>query len=108
MTITATVQQTNGPPSGFGTQLGTTTLAEPSTWTRVTALNDLVPSGGGGRLVISSDAAAFRFAIMPPRSEQQTGEADNPPPHSGQLCNIVGHAYGARISRGSQVWVKRA
>jgi hypothetical protein len=107
MTITATIQKTDGPPSSFATVLGTTTLAEPAAWTRVTALNDLVPSGGA-RLVISSDSAAFRFAIMPPRSAQQTGEADNPPPHSGRLCNLIGHNYGDRIPRGSQVWVKQA
>lgn len=107
MTITATINKSDGPPSASGTQLGTTTLAEPAAWTRVTALNDLAPSGGA-RLVISSDAAAFRFAIMPPRSAQQTGEADNPPPHSGHLCNIIGHVYEAVVPRGGQVWVKQA
>lgn len=107
MTITATIRKTDGPASASGTQLGTTTLAEPATWTRVAALNDLAPSGGA-RLFVSSDAAAFRFFVMPPRSGQQTGEADNPPPHSGQLCNIVGRVYDVEVPRGGQVWVKQA
>ena len=107
MTITATINKSDGPPSAFGTQLGTTTLAEPTNWTRVTALNDLAPSGGA-RLAISSDAAAFRFAITPPRSSQQTGETDNQPPHSGRLVNIVGTIAHAIVPRGGQVWVKQA
>lgn len=106
MTITATIIKSDGAPAQFATVLGTTTLADPAAWTRVTALNDLVPSGGA-RLVISSDAAAFRFAVTPARSAQQTGEADNPPANNGVLVTGANVQEIETLARGDQVWVKQ-
>lgn len=106
MTITASILKSDGSPGQFGTVLGTTTLADPAAWTRVTALNDLVPSGGA-RLVISSDQASFRFAVTPARSAQQTGEADNPPANNGTLVIGADVQEIEALARGDQVWVKQ-
>lgn len=106
MTISASVLKSDGNPSQFGTSLGDTTLAEPGTWTRITALNDLAPQGGA-RLTISSDAAAIRFAVMQPQSSQATGQPDIVPRHNGRLL-AQGQVGRAVLMRGAQIWVKTA
>jgi len=107
VTITATLTKSDGNPAQFGTQLGTTTLAEPAVWTRVTALDNLAPSGGA-RVALSSDAAQFRFAVMPPRSAQNQTDPDNVPPNNGRLAQNINSVYHAVVPRGGQVWVKQA
>ena len=106
MTITATLMKTDGNPAQFGTTLGTTTLAEPASWTRITALDNLAPSGGA-RVALTSDAAQFRFIVMPPRSSQNQTEPDNVPSTNGRLAINIGNVYQAVVPRGGQVWVKQ-
>lgn len=109
MSITASIIQTTGAPSGAGTVLATQTLSAPTSWTRLTDLDNSVPTGGAV-LLVSSDAESFRFAKMDPRSSGDTSSPDTPPPHNGDLVPNFGSGSEGydHIAYGSQVWVKQA
>ena len=109
MAITANIVQSHKNAGAAGTVLGTQNLAAPASWTRLTSLNNTIPTGGA-LLSISSDAEAFRFAIMPPQSASNTSQADRPPRDNGTLVPAwgAGSADIDAVPFGSQIWVKRA
>lgn len=106
MAITAQILQNTGPGSSGGTVLGTQTIAAPAAWTRLT-IGGTIPKGGAV-LNISSNAEAFRFAIMDPASAQDTAAADRAPPHNGELVTGIGAPGRDTVPYGAQVWVKQA
>ncbi len=109
MAITANIVQSHKNAGAAGTVLGTQNLAAPANWTRLTSLDNTIPTGGA-LLSISSDAEAFRFAIMPPDSAANTSQADQLPRDNGVLAPYFG--AGAvevdAVAFGSQIWVKQA
>lgn len=110
MTIYANIIQSNGPAGSAGTVLGTQNLAAPSSWTRLTSLDNTVPAGGA-ILEAYSTAEAFRVAIMPAVSAQDTAAADSLPRDNGVLIPYYGGVTAHQlfyIEKGSQVWVKQA
>jgi hypothetical protein len=109
MAITANIVQSHKNAGAAGTVLGTQTIAAPANWTRLTSLNNTIPTSGA-LLSISSDAEAFRFAIMPPESSANTSQADRLPRDSGELVPSwgAGSTEVDAVPFGSQVWVKQA
>ena len=110
MTIYANIIKSDGPAGSAGTVLGTQSLSAPSSWTRLTGLNNTVPAGGA-ILEAYSNAEAFRVAIMDALSAQDTAAADRVPRDSGTLVAEYGGVTAHQlfyIEKGSQVWVKRA
>lgn len=109
MTITARIVQSHKNAGAAGTVLGTQAIAAPASWTRLTDLDNDIPTGGA-ILQISSDAEAFRFAVMPPQSAANTSQADQLPRDNGTLVPYFG-AGSTEIEAvpfGAQVWVKQA
>ncbi len=107
MTITAQILQNTGPATAAGTVLGSQSIAAPAAWTRLTGLDGTIPKGGAV-LNISSDAEAFRYAVMDPASAQDTAAADRAPPHNGDLVTGIGAPGRDTVPYGAQVWVKQA
>lgn len=110
MTIFANIIKSDGPAGSAGTVLGTQSISAPSTWTRLTSLDNTVPAGGA-ILKAYSDAEAFRVAIMDAVSAQDTAAADRIPRDSGTLIPYYGGVTAHQlfyIEKGSQVWVKQA
>ena len=109
MTITANIIQSHKNAGAAGTVLGTQAVAAPASWTRLTDLDNDIPTGGA-LLQISSDAEAFRFAVMPPTSAANTSQADVLPRDNGVLVPYfgAGSAEIDAVAYGSQVWVKAA
>ena len=109
MTITANLLKTDGPAGSAGTVLATQAVAAPANWTRLTDLDNFTPVGGA-KLVISSDAEAFRFAVMDPVSSKDAASADRVPRTNGVLVPWFG--TGAEdeetVPYGAQIWVKAA
>lgn len=109
MTITATTTQTNGAPGAAGTQIGTQAIAAPASWTKLTTLGT-IPTGGA-LVTLTSDAEAFRVAIMPPDSIGDASGADRQPRTNGVLVSRFGagsEGYKQQIVQNAQVWVKQA
>lgn len=109
MAITATITQVTGPAGAAGTVIGTQALAAPSNWTKLTTLGT-IPTGGA-RLKVTSDAEAFRVAVMDPEQTENAAAAARPPRDNGVLVPLFGsgsRGYEADIPRNSQVWVKQA
>lgn len=109
MTITATTTQSTGAPGAAGTQIGTQAIAAPSTWTKLTTLGTI--PAGGAVLTVTSDAEAFRVAIMEPDSIGDASGADRQPRTNGILVNRFGatsEGYKQQIVQNAQVWVKQA
>lgn len=109
MTITANIIQSHKNAGAAGTVLGTQAIAAPASWTRLTDLDNDIPTGGA-LLQISSSASAFRYAVMPPISTANTSQADQLPRDNGVLVpNFgAGSAEVEPVAFGSQVWVKQA
>lgn len=110
MTIYTNIIKSDGPAGSAGTVLGTQSISAPSTWTRLTSLDNTVPAGGA-ILEAYSDAEAFRVAIMDAVSAQDTAAADRAPRDSGTLIAEYGGVTAHQlfyIEKGSQVWVKKA
>lgn len=106
MTITATTRQTNG---AAGTQIGTQAIAAPAAWTKLTTLGT-IPTGGA-LLIVTSDAEAFRVAVMKPDSVANAAGADREPRNSGVLVNRFGatsEGHRVPVGQNDQVWVKQA
>jgi hypothetical protein len=110
MTITVTQIKSDGKAETGGTVIGSQTIAAPASWTRLTTLGVTPP--GGAQLSLSSDAEAFRYAIIPPVSQQDTGAADIPPMHNGEYVPFFGAGSGKvedlEYGPNCQVWVKQA
>lgn len=109
MTITATTTQTNGAAGAAGTAIGSQALAAPATWTKLTTLGT-TPTGGA-ELKVTSDAEAFRVAVMQPESVGNTAGADREPRDNGVLVNRFGagsEGYSLLVGQNDQVWVKQA
>ena len=109
MTIYANIIKSDGPAGSAGTVLGTQSISAPSTWTRLTSLDNTVPAGGA-ILEAYSDAEAFRVAIMAAVSAQDTAAADRVPRDNGTLIPYYGGVTAHQlfyIEKGSQVWVKQ-
>lgn len=110
MTIYAKIIKSDGPAGSAGSVLGTQSLSAPSSWTRLTSLNNTVPAGGA-ILEAYSNAEAFRVSIMDALSAQDTAAADRTPRDNGTLIAEYGGVTAHQlfyIAKGSQVWVKRA
>lgn len=109
MAITANIIQSHKNAAAAGTVLGTQTIAAPAAWTRLTSLDNTIPTGGA-LLSVSSDAEAFRFAVMPPDSAANTSQADRLPRDNGTLVPSwgAGSAEGDAVPFGAQIWVKQA
>ncbi len=107
MAITAQIIKSDGSASAAGTVLGSQTIAAPANWTRLTSLDNKIPASGAV-LNISSDAEAFRYAVMDPASAQDTAAADRAPPHNGDLVTGIGAPGRDTVPYGAQVWVKQA
>jgi hypothetical protein len=109
MTITVQLLRTTGPAGGASTQIGSQAIAVPANWTKLTTLGT-IPTGGA-LLKATSDAEAFRIAIMEPVSTGDTAAADRPPRDSGVLVAWFGSAsqgHSDTVPPGAQVWVKAA
>lgn len=109
MTITATTTQTNGAASAAGTQIGTQAIAAPAAWTKLTTLGT-IPTGGA-LLIVTSDAEAFRVAVMKPDSVANAAGADREPRNNGVLVSRFGatsEGYKTPVGQNDQVWVKQA
>ncbi len=109
MTITVQLLRTTGPAGSAGTQIGSQAVAAPANWTKLTTLGT-IPTGGA-MLKATSDAEAFRIAIMDPLSSGDTAAADRPPRDSGLLVAWFGSAsqgHSDTVPPGAQVWVKAA
>ncbi|OQW82785.1 MAG: hypothetical protein BVN31_07435 [Proteobacteria bacterium ST_bin15] len=109
MTITVQLLRTTGAASSAGTQIGSQAIAAPANWTKLTTLGT-IPTGGA-MLKATSDAEAFRIAVMDPISIGDAAAVDRPPRDNGVLVPTFGAAsqgYTDPVPAGAQVWVKAA
>ena len=107
MTITVQLLRTTGPAVAAGAVLGSQAIAAPANWTRLTTLGT-IPSGGA-IIRASSDAEAFRIAVMDPLSTGDAAPADRIPRDSGVLViGLNGGDHRDAVPPGAQVWVKAA
>lgn len=109
MTITAVTTQNTGPASAAGTQIGPQAIAAPANWTRLTTLGTF-PTGGA-MLNVTSDAEAFRVAVLDPEQSGNDSGANRPPRDNGVLVPWPGagtRGYSTPLPRNAQVWVKQA